>query len=60
MNMATIPMMVNRICLARNQEESWNWDREWNDEETHVNWRGIIIWALVIYFLFFRRKRHRR
>ena len=42
------------------QEESWNWDREWNDEETHVNWRGIIIWALVIYFLFFRRKRHRR
>ncbi len=41
-------------------EEPWDWDTEWEVEETHVNWRGILIWALVIYFLFFRKKRRRR
>ena len=40
-------------------EEPWNWDNDWQYEETHVNWRGILIWALVIYFLFFRRKKRR-
>ena len=39
------------------QEDPWNWDNEWEYEETHINWRGIFIWALVIYFLFFRRKK---
>ena len=38
------------------QEESWSWDSDWQKEETHINWRGILIWGLVIYFLFFRRK----
>ena len=43
------------------QENIWQeWQSEWQHEESRVNWRGIIIWALVIYFLFFRRKRHRR
>ena len=36
------------------------WDSDWQYEETHVNWRGILIWGLVIYFLFFRRKKRRR
>jgi len=42
------------------QEEPWDWGNEWEVEETHVNWRGILIWGLVIYFLFFRKKRARR
>ncbi len=43
------------------QENIWQeWQSEWQHEESRVNWRGIIIWALVIYFLFFRRKKHRR
>ena len=47
------------------QEESWSWDSEWESQESRINWRGILIWGLVIYFLFFRRKnrranRHRR
>ena len=41
-------------------EEPWNWDYEWEYEDTHINWRGLLIWGLVIYFLLFRRKRHRR
>ena len=39
-------------------ESSWNeWQDEWRYEETSINWRSVIIWGLVIYFLFFRRKR---
>ena len=38
------------------QEESWSWDSEWESQENRINWRGILIWGLVIYFLFFRRK----
>ena len=34
--------------------------KDWQDarrnEETRVNWRAVIIWAIVIYFLFFRKK----
>ena len=41
-------------------EEPWDWGGEWEVEERHVNWRGVLIWALVIYFLFFRKKRSRR
>ena len=33
------------------------WQDEWRYEETSINWRSVIIWGLVIYFLFFRRKR---
>lgn len=41
-------------------EKSWqNWQNEWRSEETHTNWRSVIIWALVIYFLFFRRRKRR-
>lgn len=40
-------------------EDPWNWEYEWEYEDTHINWRGILIWALVIYFLFFRRRRRR-
>ncbi len=36
-----------------------DWQDEWRTEETRTNWRSVIIWALVIYFLFFRRKRRR-
>lgn len=42
------------------QEEPWDWSSEWDVEEYHGNWSGILIWALVIYFLFFRKKRRRR
>ena len=40
-----------------------DWKTKWNREEKSINWRSVIIWALVIYFLFFRKKRrqpHRR
>ena len=37
-----------------------DWRNQWNYEETRINWRSVIIWGLVIYFLFFRRKRRRR
>lgn len=37
-----------------------DWQNTWQTEETRTNWRSVIIWALVIYFLFFRRKRRNR
>ena len=37
-----------------------DWQNQWNYEETRINWRSVIIWGLVIYFLFFRRKHRRR
>ncbi len=37
-----------------------DWQNTWRSEETRTNWRSVIIWALVIYFLFFRRKRRNR
>lgn len=36
-----------------------DWQNTWRSEETRTNWRSVIIWGLVIYFLFFRRKRRR-
>ena len=36
-----------------------DWQNEWRYEETRINWRSVIIWALVIYFLFFRKKKRR-
>ena len=42
-------------------DQSWrNWQNERAYEETRINWRGVIIWALIIYFLFFRRKKRSR
>ena len=42
-------------------DQYWkSWQNEWHSEETRINWRSVIIWGLVIYFLFFRRKRRRR
>ena len=42
-------------------ESSWNeWQDEWRYEETSINWRSVIIWALVIYFLFFRKKKRNK
>ena len=42
-------------------ETYWeDWQRQWRSEESSINWRSVIIWALVIYFLFFRRKRRGR
>lgn len=41
-------------------ETYWeDWQRQWRSEESSINWRSVIIWALVIYFLFFRRKKRR-
>ena len=37
-----------------------DWQNTWRSEEARTNWRSVIIWALVIYFLFFRRKRRSR
>ena len=37
-----------------------DWQNTWRSEGTRTNWRSVIIWALVIYFLFFRRKRRSR
>ena len=36
-----------------------DWQNQWRYEESSINWRSVIIWGLVIYFLFFRRKRRR-
>lgn len=48
---------------ARWDDDESNW-RDWQDErryeETSINWRSVIIWALVIYFLFFRKKRNKK
>jgi uncharacterized membrane protein YgcG len=52
--------------FARDDYDAWensdevfweDWQNTWRSEETRTNWRSVIIWALVIYFLFFRRKR---
>ncbi len=37
-----------------------DWQNQWRYEESSINWRSVIIWGLVIYFLFFRRKRRGR
>ncbi|MDY3278575.1 MAG: TPM domain-containing protein [Eubacteriales bacterium] len=37
-----------------------DWQETQQREEKRTNWRTIVIWGLVIYFLFFRRKRHHR
>ena len=42
-------------------EKYWqSWQDEWRYEESSINWRSVIIWALVIYFLFFRKKKRNR
>lgn len=48
--------------FARNdyQEKYQDWTKDWEQEEHKANWGSIIIWALVIYFLFFRKKRRGR
>ena len=48
-------------ALKSNDESYWeDWQSQWRSEESSINWRSVIIWALVIYFLFFRRKRKGR
>ena len=42
------------------QDESKDLNQIWEQEEHKTNWRTIIIWILVIYFLFFRKKRRGR
>ena len=37
-------------------DEDWPTDTEWTGR-TSFNWRGWVIWALLIYFLFFRKKK---
>ena len=37
-----------------------NWQNERKSEETRTNWRSVIIWGLVIYFLFFRKRRRQK
>lgn len=34
--------------------------KDHQDEESDTNWRSVIIWGLVIYFLFFRKKKRKR
>ena len=55
--------------FARDDYDAWensdevfweDWQNTWRSEETRTNWRSVIIWALVIYFLFFRRQRRNR
>lgn len=45
----------------KNDDETYweDWQNQWRFEESSINWRSVIIWGLVIYFLFFRRKRRR-
>ena len=44
-------------ALKSDDETYWeDWQRQWSSEESSINWRSVIIWAAVIYFLFFRRK----
>lgn len=42
------------------EEEETAWAQQQTQEETKINWRTIIIWGLVIYFLFFRKKKRAR
>ncbi|MCR4885944.1 MAG: TPM domain-containing protein [Clostridiales bacterium] len=42
------------------QEKYQDWNQSWEQEEHKSNWGSIIIWILVIYFLFFRKKRRGR
>ncbi len=46
----------------KNDDETYweDWQNQWEYEESSINWRSVIIWALVIYFLFFRRKKRGR
>lgn len=47
-------------ATENDNEQIWtNWKNQWNQEEKTINWRSVIIWALVIYFLFFRKKKQR-
>ena len=53
-------MFAREDYAAREDDDDFlwqNWQDEWQYEERHINWRGIIIWGLVIYFLFFRKKK---
>lgn len=48
-------------ALEDNDAANWrSWQNERQYEENHINWRSLIIWGLVIYFLFFRRSRRKR
>ena len=58
--------LFGRVAYASTpQPQSWNdmWQsmfaQDDYDEGSGINWRGILIWGLVIYFLFFRRKKKR-
>ena len=49
----------NGMFAQVEEEEERNWAEEKAQEEMESNWRTVIIWGLVIYFLFFRKKRRR-
>ena len=45
-------------ATENSNDQIWqSWQSERRSEETRINWRSVIIWALVIYFLFFRKKK---
>ncbi|MBQ6803319.1 MAG: TPM domain-containing protein [Clostridia bacterium] len=50
----------NGMFAQVEEEEESNWEEEMAQEETKTNWRTVIIWGLVIYFLFIRKKKKRR
>ncbi|MBQ9265079.1 MAG: TPM domain-containing protein [Clostridia bacterium] len=39
------------------EDEDWPIDIEYSSHSAHFNWRGWLIWGLVIYFAFFRKKK---
>ena len=45
-----------RELVQPEEASAQDWAQEQRQTEKKTNWRAIIIWALVIYFLFFRKK----
>ena len=49
----------NGMFTQAAEEDDTDWIREQAQEEIQSNWRTVVIWGLVIYFLFFRKKKRR-
>lgn len=53
-------MDAMRQSFFRQEETQSEWKNQQTKEETKTNWRTIVIWGLVLYFLFFRKKKRNR
>lgn len=46
--------------FGQDVSDAGDWQETQRQEEKRTSWRTIVIWGLVIYFLFLRKKGHRR